>query len=424
MKLLIKGGRVIDPANKLDQALDILIEDSRIAKVAKNITASAALTLEAGAKLVLPGLVDMHVHLREPGREDKETVESGTTAALKGGVTSLLAMANTEPAIDCPENVRLLQGIINKSSRVNVFITAAVTKDRQGVELTDFRGLKKLGVLAVSDDGSSVDSESLMLEALKNAKNAGLVVICHCQDTSLSGRGVVNRGIVSTRMGLRGISNESEYLRVKRDLRLAEKADAPIHIAHLSCAESVELVAQAKKKGLQVTAETAPHYFALDEEGALGFDTNRKMNPPLRSKKDVAAIRQGLKDGTLDAVASDHAPHTESDKEIEFERAEFGVTGLETELAVSITELIRPGVLDWSELVKKLSLNPARILKIDKGTLAVGADADLIVVNPDKEWVVQREGLVSKSKNSPFLGTRLSGVVEYTICGGKIAYKA
>ena len=226
----------------------------------------------------------------------------------------------------------------------------------------------------------------------------------------------------STRLGLRGISKESEYKRVERDIQLTQRAGAPIHIAHVSCKESVEIIAQAKKKGLKVTAETAPHYFSLTEEAVLNYDTNKKMNPPLRTREDILALKQALKDGTIDAIASDHAPHTENEKEIEFERAEFGVIGLETELAVSISELIDPGLLDWSGLVRKTSLNPARILGLGKGTLSIGTDADLAVIDPDKEWVVEKNGLVSKSKNSAFLGRRLKGVVEYTICNGKIGY--
>ena len=423
MSILIKNGRVIDPANKIDAVLDIFIQDNKISKVAKDIQTSAGMIIDATDKIVAPGIVDMHVHLREPGREDKETIASATAAAAKGGVTSVLAMPNTQPAMDCVENIKLLQGIINKSALVNVFICGTITKERLGKELSDIAALKKIGAIAISDDGSSVDSDELMFEALKKARQASLLTICHCQDKKLSGKGVINLGFNSTRLGLRGISNESEYRRVSRDIELAAKCGASVHIAHVSCSESVEIIAQAKKKGVAVTCETAAHYFALDEAAVLGYDTNLKMNPPLRGKADVAAIRQGLADGTIDAIASDHAPHTENEKEIEFERAEFGVVGLETELAVCIKELIAQGLLDWTELVKKLSLNPARILGINKGTLGIDSDADLIVISPDAEWVVEKSGLVSKSKNSAFLGRKLKGMVEYTICGGKISYK-
>ncbi len=423
MKVLIKGGRVIDPLNNLDKVCDILIEDSRISKAAFDIKNSADKIIEAQDKIVMPGLIDMHVHLREPGREDKETVCSGTKAALKGGVTTLLAMPNTHPAIDSLENVELLKGIIHKTAKANVFMVATITKGRKGEELTDIAGLKKRGAIAISDDGNSVDDESLMLEAFKKAKENNLLVICHCEDKLLSANGVVNLGFTSTRMGLRGISKESEYKRVERDIKLAEKVDASVHIAHVSCQESLEIIVQAKKKGVKVTCETAPHYFALSEEDVLGYDTNKKMNPPLRGKDDIEAINKALKNGVIDTIASDHAPHTENEKDIEFERAEFGVIGLETELAVAITELVNTGRLDWTGLVKKMSLNPAKILGINKGNLSIGSDADIVVINPDKEWIVEKQNLISKSKNSAFLGRKLKGVVEYTICSGKIVYK-
>jgi len=423
MRLLIKNGRLIDPANSIDQIRDILVEDNKIAKIAKNIPAEAQKIIDATGKIVMPGIVDMHVHLREPGREDKETVASGTKAALRGGVTSVLAMPNTSPAIDCLENVKLLKKIIDKTASANVFIAGAITKERLGKELTDALSFKKEGVLAISDDGASVDSDELMLEALTKAKKQAILVICHCEDNLLSNHGVVNLGFVSTRLGLRGIPKEAEYKRVQRDIQLAAKTKAAIHIAHVSCKESVEIIAKAKKKGIKVTAETAPHYFALDEEALLDYDTNMKMNPPLRSKDDAAAIKEGLKDGTIDVIASDHAPHTENEKEIEFERAEFGAIGLETELALSIKELVNTGLLSWSDLARKMCLNPAVILGIKKGKLNVGSDADIIVVSPDTEWIVKKEDFLSKSKNSPFIGRKLKGVVEYTICNGKIAYE-
>ncbi|MGE5196915.1 MAG: dihydroorotase [Deltaproteobacteria bacterium] len=426
MKLLIKNGRVIDPANGIDDTRDILVEDGRISQVAKNILTKddKPKIIDAEDKIVMPGLVDMHVHLREPGREDKETVFSATSAALKGGVTAVLAMPNTTPAIDSPEGVDLLKDIIKKSALVDVFIAAAITKARLGKELTDIQTLKGQGIAAISDDGTSVESSELLSEAFRKARENNLLVICHCEDASLSGLGVVNLGLISTRLGLRGISKESEYKRVERDIELAQKFDAVLHIAHVSCGESVDIIARAKKNGVKVTAETAPHYFALTEEAVLDYDTNMKMKPPLRSKDDLEAVKQGLKNGVIDAIACDHAPHTENEKDIEFDRAEFGVIGLETELAVSVTELVYKGLLSWQEVAEKLSLNPARILGIDKGTLSIGSDADIIIISPDKEWTVRKEEIISKSKNSPFLGKKLKGLVEYTICRGKIAYKS
>ena len=424
MSILIKGGHVIDPANKIDAAMDILIEGNKISQVAKNIKAQAEEIIEASGKIVTPGLVDMHVHLREPGREDKETVASATAAAAKGGVTTVLAMPNTNPAIDCIENIELLKGIISKNAKINVLICGAITKGRKGEESSDIAGLKKNGAYAISDDGCSVDDDALMFAAFKNAKQSGILTICHCEDKKLSGKGVINLGFNSTRLGLRGISNASEYKRVSRDIELAEKSAAAVHIAHVSCKESVEIIAQAKKKGIKVTCETAPHYFSLTEDAVLGYDTNMKMNPPLRSKEDLSAIKQGLKDGTIDVIASDHAPHTENEKDIEFERAEFGVIGLETELAVSITELLDTKTMDWIKLVEKLSLNPAKILGIDKGNLGEGKVADIVIISPDKEWLVSENKLLSKSRNSAFLGRKLKGFVDYTICNGKIVFKS
>lgn len=422
MKILIKNGRVIDPANNIDGVLDILVENLKVSRVAKDIKADAEKIIDAAGKIVIPGLVDMHVHLRELGREDKETVFSGTQAALKGGVTSILAMPNTEPAIDSAENVKLLKSIIQKNAQANVFIAGSITRGRLGKELVDIPRLKNEGVVALSDDGASVDNEGILLEALKKAKEEKLLVSCHCEDKALSNNGAVNLGFVSTRLGLRGISKESEYKRIERDIRLAEKADAPIHIAHVSCKESVEIIAQAKKRGVKVTSEASPHHFSLSEDAVSEYDTNMKMNPPLRTKVDVRAIRQGLKDGVIDAIASDHAPHTENEKEIEFERSEFGVIGLETELAVAITELVDTGILTWPELVEKLSFNPAKLLAIDAGTLSLGAKANIAVIDAKKEWVVEKKGFASKSKNSAFLGHKLKGVVDYTICNGIIAY--
>jgi len=423
MKILIKNTRVIDPANNLDDIRDILIEDAKISKVAQDINEPADEVIFAKDKIVLPGVVDMHVHLREPGREDKETIASGTSSALKGGVTTVLAMPNTTPCIDCPRSVKLLKEIINRTAKTDVFICAAITKDRQGDVLNDIAGLRQAGAIAISDDGASVDSDEILLTAFKKAKKENILVICHCEDKTLSRGGSVNLGFTSTRMGLKGISKESEYKRVERDIRLAEKAGASLHIAHISCKESVEIIAAAKKRGVRVTAETAPHYFTFSDEAVLGYDTNLKMNPPLRGKEDLDAIRQGLRTGVIDVIASDHAPHTENEKDIEFERAEFGVIGLETILSVSITELVHSGVLTWLELVKRLSLNPAGILKIRKGTLCVGADADIILLDPQKEWVLNKVDIVSKSKNSPFLGKKLKGRVELTIRAGNIAYK-
>jgi len=423
MSILIKGGRVVDPVNKIDAVLDILIENNKIARVANDIKTQADSIIDAAGKIVGPGIVDMHVHLRQPGREDKETVSTATAAAAKGGVTTVLAMPNTSPPMDCAENIKLLKGIISKDAKINVLVCGSITKGRLGKELSPAAILKKNGACALSDDGCSVDDSELMLDAFKKARQAGILTICHCEDKKISGKGVINLGFNSTRLGLRGISNESEYKRVARDIELAQKAGAAVHIAHVSCRQSVEIIAKAKKKGMKLTCETAPHYFSLTEDALLGYDTSMKMNPPLRSPEDLAAIKQGLRDGTIDAIASDHAPHTDNEKDIEFERAEFGVVGLETELAVSITELIDAKLIDWSSLFKKLSCNPSRILGIDKGSLGQGMPADIVVISAGKEWPVRKNELISKSKNSAFLGRTLKGTVDYTICNGKLVYQ-
>ncbi len=423
MSILIKNGRVIDPENKIDAVMDILIESNKISKVAKNINFSADTLIDARNKIVAPGIVDMHVHLREPGREDKETVASATAAAAKGGVTTVLAMPNTNPAMDCVESLELLKEIINKTAKINVLTCGTITKERLGKELSDISGLKQSGACAISDDGCSVDDDLLMLEALKKAKQNKLLTICHSEDKKISGKGVINLGFNSTRLGLRGISNASEYKRIQRDIELADKSGAAVHIAHVSCRESVEIIAKAKKKGIKITCETAPHYFSLTQDALLGYDTNMKMNPPLRSQEDLATIKQGLKDGIIDAIASDHAPHTENEKDIEFERAEFGVVGLETELSVSITELINKQILDWPELIRKFCLNPARILGLERGKLTVGSWADVVIISEQQAWVPNKQNLISKSKNSSFLGCSLMGQADYTICNGAIVYQ-
>jgi dihydroorotase len=424
MKIIIRNGRVIDPASLLDGVSDILLENGKIARVGKDLGGRADKTIDARGMLVLPGLVDMHVHLRQPGREDKETIASGTRAALKGGVTSLLAMPNTTPAIDSAQHVKLLKKIITADAQAHVFICGTITKGRLGQKLSEIVAMQKGGAIAISDDGTSVDDEKIFLKALRQAKENKYLVICHCEDKSLSGNGVVNFGFTSTRLGLRGIPSESEYKRVARDISLAQKVGARLHIAHVSCKESVEIIAEAKKKGVLVTCETAPHYFSLSDEAVLDYDTNMKVNPPLRAREDVAAIREGLKKGIIDAIASDHAPHTESEKAIEFDRAEFGTIGLETALSVGISELIETKILTWTELICKMTSNPAKILGLNKGTLGVGSDADVVIVDPQKEWAVEKASLISKSKNSAFLGRKLKGVVLYTICQGKVAYQS
>jgi dihydroorotase len=424
MSILIKYGMLVDARKTKNSVQDILIENCRVSRIADSISVDAQELIDAKGMLVMPGLVDMHAHLREPGREDKETIATATAAAVSGGVTSLLAMPNTNPCIDSPQAVGLLQKRIDKTALANVFIAGSITKNRKGHALVDFEGLLRKGVLAFTDDGASVDNEPLLLKAFESAAKINALIICHCEDTALSEQGAVNKGIVSTRMGLRGISKESEFQRIERDIKLAETARARIHIAHVSCAESVDIIRTAKGRGVHVTAETCPHYIMLSEEDVTDFDTNKKMNPPLRSPGDRDALKQAIKDGTIDILVTDHAPHTENEKDIEFERAAFGVIGLETLFAAAITALVKPGIIDIRKAAEICSSVPARILGIQKGTIENGADADIIIVDPAREWQVNKKDIRSKSKNSPFLGRVLTGKIIKTIIGGRLAHEA
>jgi dihydroorotase len=426
--LLIKNGTVVDPASGECAVRDIVVQDGVIASVeplakSKKVPGTGR-ALDAAGMIVLPGLVDMHVHLREPGREDKETVASGSRAAVRGGITSVVAMPNTDPPPDTAQRVKALNSIIARSAHCAVHICGCMTEGRRGLDVVNVSALKDAGVVAISDDGNSVDADDVMLRSCAAARAAGVPVIAHAEDKRLSAKGVVNAGFISTTMGLRGISKESEYARVERDIRLAAESGAWIHIAHVSCAESVEIIAKAKQQGIRVSAETAPHYLALTEEAVKGFDPNYKMNPPLRGASDRDALKQGLRDGTIDVIATDHAPHTENEKEIEFERAEFGVIGLETALSVCVQELVVPGVLTWLELARVMAYNPARIVSIPAGTLAPGSVADIAIVSPGTHWVVRKETMVSKSKNSPFLNKELPGVISWVIRRGEIVYSA
>ena len=422
--MIIRHGLVIDPANDREGVFDILIKNGKIEKVAKDIKDRSERSLDASGKIVVPGLIDMHVHLREPGREDMETVASGTRAAVAGGITSLCAMPNTYPPIDSLKTVKLVKDIIKKNAVANVFIVGAVTDQRRGERLADARGIKKEGVIALTDDGNSVQNASVMLDAIKKAKENGLFLMSHCEDKAISKNGVVNEGIVATKLGLRGVPKRAEYEFVERDIRLAEKAKSDIHISHVSCKESVDIIRKAKKRGANVTAETAPHYFSLCDSCCETYDTRTKINPPLRSKEDVEAIKEGLKDGTIDAIATDHAPHGKHEKEIEFENAAFGIIGLETSLALAIINLLNGKVISWKRLVELMSAGPARILSLkNKGSLSPGKDADIAVIDPQMEWVYAKDSIISKSKNSPFIDWRFKGRVTDTIIGGRVVFQ-
>jgi dihydroorotase len=420
MNILIKNGQVIDPANKVDEKLDILVNDGKIAKLGKpgSIPVNDAQVIDAGGRLVVPGLIDMHVHLREPGFEYKETIASGTAAAKAGGFTSVCCMPNTNPVNDSRSVTEFILAQA-RNARARVFPIGAITKGSKGDELSEMAELHAAGCFAVSDDGKPVMNSAIMRRAMEYSKIFDLLVISHCEDSSLSDKGVMNEGVVSTELGLRGIPRAAEDVMTGRDISLAELTGARLHIAHISTAGSVRLVRDAKSRGVKVTAETCPHYFSLTEEAVRGYNTMAKMNPPLRTADDVAAIKQGLKDGVIDVIATDHAPHAMDEKSGEFDYASFGVVGLETAVGLSF-KLVLEGTLTLNDVVSKMSSNPARILKLNKGTLSVGADADITIIDPNIEWTVDSAQFKSKSKNTPFNDWKLKGIAVQTIVGGRI----
>jgi len=420
MNILIKNGHVIDPANKVDEKLDVLVTDGKVAKLGKpgSISADGAQVIDASGKLVVPGLIDMHVHLREPGFEYKETIATGTAAAKAGGFTSVCCMPNTNPVNDSRSVTEfILSQAKNASARV--FPIGAISKGSKGEELTEMAELHAAGCFAVSDDGKPVMSAAIMRRAMEYSKIFDLLVISHCEDSSLSDKGVMNEGVVSTELGLRGIPRSAEDVMTGRDISLAELTGCRLHIAHVSTAGSVRIIRDAKSRGVKVTAETCPHYFSLTEEAVRGYNTMAKMNPPLRIADDVAAIKQGLKDGTIDVIATDHAPHAQDEKSGEFDYAPFGVVGLETALGLTL-KLVDEGALSLSEAVRKLTNNPASILKIGKGTLTIGSDADITIVDSNIEWTVDASQFKSKSRNTPFNGWKLRGRAVQTIVGGRL----
>lgn len=423
MRYLIRNGRLVDPALGLDAPGDILVDGAVIEKAQPGLPADGATVIDAGGMIVAPGFLDLHAHLREPGREDKETVFTGTRAAVHGGFTGVACMPNTDPAIDTAGTVARVREIASRDGACAVHVIGAITRGREGKELADFAGMKKAGAVAVSDDGSPVTDPALMARALESAKKAGLPVIAHCEDAALSARGVINRGFVSTKTGLRGIPAAAEYEAVRRDVALAAQEGARIHIAHVSCRGSVDVIREAKARGVAVTAETCPHYFTLTDECCVTYDTTTKMNPPLRTADDVRAVKEGLRDGTIDAIATDHAPHTDSEKDVEFDAAPFGIIGLETALALAAMELIGPGVLSWPQLIMKLACAPAGIIGIAGGALQKGGRADITVIDPGREWTYTRDMVASRSKNSPFLNWKLKGRVMHVLSGGKLAVR-
>jgi dihydroorotase len=423
MNLLIKGGRVIDPSQNIDETLDVLVVAGKVKELGKGLAAPAgAETVDAAGCLVVPGLVDMHVHLRDPGLEYKEDIASGTRAAVAGGFTSVACMPNTKPVID---NKAIASYIIAKAKAegcCNVFPIGTITQGAGGERLAEMGELKEAGCVAVSDDGKPVKSAELMRRALQYGRGMGILVISHAEELDLVGEGTMNEGFTSTELGLKGIPRVAEDIATARDVMLAEYTGSPLHIAHVSTAGSVRLIREAKARGVQVTCETAPHYFTLTDDAVRGYNTNAKMNPPLREAADVAAVKAGLADGTIDAIATDHAPHHLDDKDVEFNEAANGIIGLETSLPLSL-RLVDEGVLTLPALVEKMSCNPSKILGIERGTLQPGATADITVIDPNREWTVAADKLASKSKNSPWLGEKMKGAAACTIVGGKVVFQ-
>ncbi|NPV52496.1 MAG: dihydroorotase [Firmicutes bacterium] len=451
MRLLVKGGRVIDPEAGLDEVLDILIENGKIVSVASGIPAKGIPArvgagagagtgtgagggagietvdevVDASGMIVTPGLVDMHVHLREPGREDEETIETGTAAAAAGGFTSIACMPNTTPPLDTGAFVEAVRMRAARAGLVNVFPVGAITKGLAGEELAEIGELRDAGVVGLSDDGRSVMNAEVMRRAMEYAQMFDLPVIPHCEDTNLTAGGVMNEGYMSTVLGLKGMSPAAEEAMVARDIILAELTGARLHITHVSTAGSVRLIRDAKRRGVRVTADATPHHFTLTDEAVRTYDTNTKMNPPLRTREDVEAIRMGLADGTIDAIASDHAPHTFEEKDVEYDNAPFGIIGLETSLPLALTELVGGGYLPLGELIRRMSSNPARILGLGdkKAGIVAGADADLTVIDVKREFTVDINEFRSLSRNSPFGGRRLKGQAFATIVGGRVVFK-
>lgn len=429
MKRLLKGGRVVDPGRGLDGVFDVLIDGDRIVRVTSTLApaeAGDALVIDVPPGCVVcPGFIDMHVHLREPGQEHKETIATGTAAAAAGGFTAVACMPNTEPPTDNDAVVTSILKKAREAGLVRVYPIGAVTKERAGKELAEMGEMKAAGAVAFSDDGSPVATAEVLRCALEYLKSFRAVLIDHPEDRSLSEGGQINRGLTSTIAGFRGIPAESEEIAVARDIIVARLTGGRLHLTHISTKGSAALVRLAKAAGLNVTCDVTPHHLTMTEEAVLetAYDTNTKVNPPLRSKEDVEAMRKALADGTIDAVATDHAPHHVDDKWVEFDYAENGISGLETSVSLVIDKLVRPGIMSWLRMAEVMSLNPARILGVEGGTLQEGAVADVTIIDPDYEYSVDPRQFLSKGKNTPFSGWRLTGVAWATIVGGKVIMK-
>ena len=420
--MIIRNGNVV-LKNSVEKK-DILVEQGKIAKIADYIPANGETEIDASGKHIFPGLIDMHVHLREPGFEKKEDIESGSKAAVKGGFTQVCCMPNTNPVTDNKVVVTYIKARAKEVNLCKVHPIGAITKGLKGEEMAAIAGMKKAGAVAISDDGVAVKNSRLMRLAMEYAKGFGIICLCHCEDKDLVDGGSVHEGLSATIAGLRGIPRAAEDVIIARELALAESLDTPVHICHVSTYSGVRMIRDAKKAGIKVTAETCPHYFAATDEIIRTYDTNTKVNPPIREEIDKQAILEGLQDGTLDCIVTDHAPHHEDDKNVEYAIAAFGISGIETSLGFAVTYLYKTGLLSLPQLADKMSGAPARILGLDGGEIKEGGVADLTIADLDEKWIVEPEKFVSKGKNNPFGGVELSGAVKYTIVDGEIKYQA
>ena len=423
--ILIQGGRVIDPSRGTDGVADVYLIDGKVAAVGSNVVGEeGTLVIPAAGKVVAPGLIDLHVHLREPGQEDQETVATGAMAAAAGGFTAVCAMPNTDPVVDNQGTVGFIVSQAQRAAKARVYPIGAISLGQRGEKLAEFGELVGAGAVAVSDDGKPVMSSHLMRTALEYARTFGIPVADHCEDLALAEGGAMHEGIVATRLGLKGIPAAAEEIMVARDIILAELTGGHVHLCHMSTRGSVELIRRGKERGIRVTAEATPHHFTLTHDSCEGYNTNAKMNPPLREDADREAIRQALRDGTLDVIASDHAPHHYDAKEREFDDAPNGILGLETALGLAISELVETGLMSLSDLLLRMSTQPARIFNLPGGSLGVGAPADVVVFDPKARWTVDPARFHSKSRNTPFGGRSLTGRAEVTIVRGRVVYQA
>jgi dihydroorotase len=422
-ELLIKNGRVIDPANSIDKECDVLIADDRIAAVGK-VEKQVQKVIDAAGKLVTPGLIDIHVHFREPGDEEEETIASGSAAAVAAGFTSVVCMPNTNPPVENETDVEYIHRKARKARKTHVYTMGAMTKNREGVELAEMGFMAEAGAVGFTDDGRGVQNPSVMLRALKYAAMFDVVIAQHCQDNAFAGNGVMNSGYYSTILGLPGIDPLAEEAMLWRDIKLVKKTNVRYHAQHISTTGSIELIRAAKKDSLPITCEVTPHHLILTEECCAEYETNYKVNPPLRSAKDIEALKEAIAEGLIDALVTDHAPHLQSEKELEFLAAPFGIASLECALALFVKALIEPGILDWPALIRLMTEKPAKIIGVDKGTLGVGKQADVTIIDPKAEYEIDVNKFRSKSRNCPYHGWKVTGKVEKTIVGGEIRFEA